>query len=188
MSCGVGHRHGSDPALLWPWCRPAAMAPVGPPSLRTSMCWRCSPKKIKKKKRRKETFNWLCIFHRLAFKFLPWCTRVFIVWTQTSFWALPLPPITLCNQSPNNPELLKMSWMGYIFFHTFMSLDMLFLCLENSNLDSIILVPILLKKACFFYSTSSNTTIFQKYPVISSHASPCHVGINLYSSTFHRTF
>ena len=24
MSCGVGCRHGSDPALLWLWCRPAA--------------------------------------------------------------------------------------------------------------------------------------------------------------------
>ena len=24
MSCGVGHRLGSDPALLWPWCRLAA--------------------------------------------------------------------------------------------------------------------------------------------------------------------
>ena len=26
MSCGVGHRHGSDPALLWLWCGPAAIA------------------------------------------------------------------------------------------------------------------------------------------------------------------
>ena len=26
MSCGVGHSHGSDPALLWLWCRPAATA------------------------------------------------------------------------------------------------------------------------------------------------------------------
>ena len=30
MSCGVGHRHGSDPALLWLWCRPAATAQIGP--------------------------------------------------------------------------------------------------------------------------------------------------------------
>ena len=29
-SCGVGHRHGSDPALLWLWCRLAATAPMGP--------------------------------------------------------------------------------------------------------------------------------------------------------------
>ena len=28
MSCGVGHRCGSDLALLWLWCRPAATAPI----------------------------------------------------------------------------------------------------------------------------------------------------------------
>ena len=28
MSCGVGHRRGSDPALLQLWCRPAATAPI----------------------------------------------------------------------------------------------------------------------------------------------------------------
>jgi len=31
MSCGLGCRHGSDPALLWLWCRPAATALI--PSL-----------------------------------------------------------------------------------------------------------------------------------------------------------
>ena len=30
MSCGVGHRHGSDLALLWLWHRPAAVALIGP--------------------------------------------------------------------------------------------------------------------------------------------------------------
>ena len=30
MSCGVGHRSGSDPALLWLWCRPAATALIRP--------------------------------------------------------------------------------------------------------------------------------------------------------------
>ena len=30
MSCGVGHRCGSDPALLWLWLRPAATAPIIP--------------------------------------------------------------------------------------------------------------------------------------------------------------
>ena len=28
VSCGVGCRHDSDPALLWPWRRPAATAPI----------------------------------------------------------------------------------------------------------------------------------------------------------------
>ena len=30
MSCGVGRRCGSDLALLWPWRRLAATAPIGP--------------------------------------------------------------------------------------------------------------------------------------------------------------
>ena len=30
MSCGVGHRHGSDPEWLWLWRRPVATAPIRP--------------------------------------------------------------------------------------------------------------------------------------------------------------
>ena len=30
MSCGEGHRHNSELALLWLWFRPAAVAPIGP--------------------------------------------------------------------------------------------------------------------------------------------------------------
>ena len=30
MSCGVSQGGGSDPELLWLWCRPAAVAPMGP--------------------------------------------------------------------------------------------------------------------------------------------------------------
>ena len=30
MSCGVGCRCGSDPELLWLWCRPAATGPIRP--------------------------------------------------------------------------------------------------------------------------------------------------------------
>ena len=30
MSCGVGHRFGSDPMLLWLCCRTAAAAPIQP--------------------------------------------------------------------------------------------------------------------------------------------------------------
>ena len=32
MSCGVGRRRGSDPALLWLWRRPAATDPIRPPA------------------------------------------------------------------------------------------------------------------------------------------------------------
>ena len=30
MSYGVDHRLGSDPKLLWLWCKPAAAAPIQP--------------------------------------------------------------------------------------------------------------------------------------------------------------
>ena len=30
MSCGAGHRGGSDPALPWLWHRPAPIASAGP--------------------------------------------------------------------------------------------------------------------------------------------------------------
>ena len=30
VSCGVGHRSDSDLPLLWLWCKPAALVPIGP--------------------------------------------------------------------------------------------------------------------------------------------------------------
>ena len=39
-----------DPALLWLWCRPPAVSSDSIPSLGTSKCHRCSPKKQKNKK------------------------------------------------------------------------------------------------------------------------------------------
>ena len=30
VSCGVGHKPGSDPVLLWLWCRPTATTPIQP--------------------------------------------------------------------------------------------------------------------------------------------------------------
>ena len=50
VSCGVGRRHGSDPALLWLWCRLVATAPIRPVAWGTSKCHGCGPKKTKKKK------------------------------------------------------------------------------------------------------------------------------------------
>ena len=53
-SCGVGRRRGSDPALLWLWCRPAETAPI------RSLAWEppydegAALKKDKKKKRERE--------------------------------------------------------------------------------------------------------------------------------------
>ena len=69
MSCGVGHRCGSDPALLWLWCRLAATAPIRPIAwelpyangmalrrhLKKKVCVRGEGEKKKEKQRGKDT-------------------------------------------------------------------------------------------------------------------------------------
>ena len=50
MSCGVGHRHGSDPKLLWPWRRPGATDPVQPLAWEPPYATGVALKRSKKKK------------------------------------------------------------------------------------------------------------------------------------------
>jgi len=54
VSCGVGRRHGSDPALLWLWHRPAAIAPIGPLAWEPPYAAGAALEKAKKKKRERE--------------------------------------------------------------------------------------------------------------------------------------
>ena len=72
--------------LLWLWCRLAAVAPIGPPSLGTSLCLRCSSKKQKKKKKKSKKQKNLrqimspgrqhCV-HKGCFKRVPlWLSRL----------------------------------------------------------------------------------------------------------------
>ena len=49
MSCGLGHRHGLDLALLWLWYRPAAAALILPLAWETP-CAMGAALKIQKKK------------------------------------------------------------------------------------------------------------------------------------------
>ena len=49
MRYGLGHKHSSDLALLWVWCRLATVAPVRTPSLGTSICRGYGSKKKDKK-------------------------------------------------------------------------------------------------------------------------------------------
>ena len=67
VSCGLGCRYGSDPVLLWLYCRLAAIALFHlTPSLGTFICSGCGPKKTKKLKKknnnelicRTETDSW----------------------------------------------------------------------------------------------------------------------------------
>ena len=49
----LGCRCGLDLALLWLWLRPAATAPIRPPSLGASICLTCGPKRAKRQKKKR---------------------------------------------------------------------------------------------------------------------------------------
>ena len=52
MSCGVGHRWGSDTTLLWRWCRLAATAPIQPLAWESPYAVGAALKRQKTKKKR----------------------------------------------------------------------------------------------------------------------------------------
>ena len=54
MSWGVGHRHGSDLALLWLWYRPAATAEIQPLTWEIPYAKGVALKIQKKKKKKKK--------------------------------------------------------------------------------------------------------------------------------------
>ena len=55
MSYGIGHRHGSDNALLWLWCRLAAVAPIHPLAWEPPYAMRAALKSKSKKQTNKQT-------------------------------------------------------------------------------------------------------------------------------------
>ena len=57
VSCGVGHRHGSDLALLWVWRRLAATALIGPLAWEPPCAKRVALKRKDKKKKKKRKEN-----------------------------------------------------------------------------------------------------------------------------------
>ena len=63
MSCGVGHRHGLNPALLWLWNRTAAVAPIRPLAWEPPYAKDEALEKIKKKKRQKKKLEHSVIPH-----------------------------------------------------------------------------------------------------------------------------
>jgi len=49
MGCGVGRRCGSDPVLLWLWCRPVATALIRPLAWEPPCATEAALEKAKKK-------------------------------------------------------------------------------------------------------------------------------------------
>ena len=59
LSCVVGYRCGSDPTLLWLWCRPAAAAPIGPLAWEPPYAAGAALKRQKDKNKTKQNKNML---------------------------------------------------------------------------------------------------------------------------------
>jgi len=69
VSCGVGHRHGSDPALLWLWRRPVAAALIRPlawePPYAAGVALEKEKKKKEKERQKKKEvmYTYVCIMY-----------------------------------------------------------------------------------------------------------------------------
>ena len=60
MSCGVGHRHGSDPALLWLWCWTVATALIQPLAWEPPYAVGAAQEMVKRQKKKKTIeLNWI---------------------------------------------------------------------------------------------------------------------------------
>jgi len=57
VSCGVGYSRGSDPTLLWLWCRPAATAPIRPLAWEPPYAAGVALEKEKRPKKKKKPFD-----------------------------------------------------------------------------------------------------------------------------------
>ena len=55
MSCGIGHRCGSDPELLWLWCRLGATAPITPLAWEPPYATEMALEKAERQKTNKQT-------------------------------------------------------------------------------------------------------------------------------------
>ena len=68
MSCGIGHRCGWDPALLWLWRRLAATAPIRPLAWESPYAMGVALKRQKDKKRKKEKCSYYGFYLTSKFK------------------------------------------------------------------------------------------------------------------------
>ena len=90
MSCGVGCRRGSDPALLWLWCRLGSYSSDWTPSLGTSICRGSGPrnsKKTKKQKNKTKQKKRASCFPLVSFYFILFIYLFFCLFAIS--WATP---------------------------------------------------------------------------------------------------
>ena len=87
MSCGVGHRRGPDPELLWLWHGLAAVAPIGPLAWEPPCAMGAAAVKRQKKKKEKEIKQLNQLFRNSL-----WIGRQcqFFLSMIYGFWVMPV--------------------------------------------------------------------------------------------------
>ena len=96
LSCGVGRRRRSDPMLLWLWCRPAAVAPIGP------LAWE-PPYALKRPKKQKQTDKKKLNLHQEKIYWVNWR-----VWLIKNFFVLFFLCLHHCSHSIPTVTYLKL--------------------------------------------------------------------------------
>ena len=72
VSCGIGRSCGSDPALLWLWCRPAAAAPIQSLAWEPPFAASVAPKKQKTKKELSNNLLFIFIYMYCSLTIISW--------------------------------------------------------------------------------------------------------------------
>ena len=83
ISCGIGRRHGSDPKLLWLWCRPMTAAPVWPLAWEFPYASGAALKSKQTKKNQKTSYS------KEIFKSTLWCFSLMIT-SSSSLLSAPM--------------------------------------------------------------------------------------------------
>ena len=118
MSCGVGHRLGSDPVLLWLWLRLAAAAPIRPLGWEPPYASGATPPPKKDKKRRHSsdlTVNFFTVLnqHKLWYSAEHKRNRKLKEYQIVSIWIIVLSVLSssvspfLPQQHPGHPSKSK---------------------------------------------------------------------------------
>ena len=109
MSCGVGCRHSSHPALLWLWCRLAAIALIQPIAWESPYAMGAAPQKKEKKKNpgkeTKQSYSLILVDFPVMIPFAIVESRTF-----GPHWAVPQASSTSPFWTVDSQVRLRQSW------------------------------------------------------------------------------
>ena len=89
VSCGVGHRHSLDLALLWLWYRPAAVALIRPLTWEPPCAAGVALKKIENIKKKRQKKEEVCLKHYRKDCCKVYMTSIYILWCLPPLQMVP---------------------------------------------------------------------------------------------------